>query len=94
MKMHIGGGQRLLAACDEELLGKTFSGGGARLKVSEIFYKGETVSEEAFAERMKSATAMNLVGTRAIGIAKREGRVSEGNVMTIGGIEHAQAAVM
>ena len=94
VKIHTRNGERLLAACDEELLGKTFAGNGMRLKVSETFYKGETVTEEAFRERMRSVTIMNLVGVRTVTIAKEEGYVSQDAVLTIDGTEHAQAAVM
>jgi hypothetical protein len=65
-----------------------------RLKVSEAFYHGETISEEAFRERMKSVTVMNLTGNRTVGIAKEEGYVSDDSVMTIESVEHAQAAMM
>jgi len=92
VKIHVRGTERLLAACDEELLGKTFSGDGTRLKVSETFYKGELVSEDAFRERMKSVTVMNLVGERAVSIAREAGYVSE--AVDIGGAKHAQAVIM
>lgn len=94
VKLHVRGSERLLAACDAELLGMTFSDGDMRLKVSKIFYGGETVSEEAFRERMKSVTVMNLVGEHAVTIAQQEGYVSENAVIVIGGVKHAQAAVM
>ncbi|MCL2143603.1 MAG: DUF424 family protein [Methanomassiliicoccaceae archaeon] len=92
--MHVRGTERLLAACDEELLGMTFREGNACLKVSEHFYKGELVTEEAFRERMRSVTIMNLVGDRTVREAISCGHVSESATMIIGGVRHAQAAVM
>ena len=94
VKIHVRGSERLLAACDEELLGKTFTENEMRLKVSEAFYKGETITEEAFRERMRSVTIMNLVGGRTVRIAKEEGYVSSDAVITIDGTEHAQAVMM
>ena len=94
VKIHVREGERLLAACDEELLGKTFSADGMRLKVSEIFYHGESITEEAFRERMKSVTIMNLVGERTVSMAEEEGYVSPDSVITIDGVRHAQAVIM
>ena len=94
VKIHVRGGERLLAACDEELLGRTLTEGEKRLKISEAFYHGETVSEDAFRERMKSVTVMNLTGDRTVGIAKEAGYVSQDSVMTIDGVEHAQVVMM
>jgi hypothetical protein len=94
VKMHVREGERLLAACDEELLGMTFREGDMRLRVSEAFYKGETVTEETLAERMKNATIMNLVGERAVSAAQRAGYVSEGTVIIIDSVKHAQAVLM
>lgn len=94
VRIHAHGSERILAACDEDLIGKTFSGNGARITVSESFYKGESVSVEAFVERMKSASIMNLVGEEVIAIAVAEGHVSEDCIMEIGGVKHAQVVMM
>jgi hypothetical protein len=89
-RIHVGKGDRILAACDEELLGQTFRENGMRITVSEEFYHGETITEEAFIERMKSVTIMNLVGERAVSAAIREGYVDESNVIIIDTVKHAQ----
>ena len=91
-KLHIRDSERLLAACDEEILGRTFAGDGMRLKISETFYKGELVTEDAFRERMKSVTMMNLAGERTVTIAQAAGYASE--ILVIGGVKHAQAVIM
>jgi len=94
IKMHVRDGERLLAACDTEILGKTFREGDMRLKISETFYKGEEITEEAFRIRMKSVTIMNLAGERTVTIAKEEGFVSDDSVIIIDGVKHAQAVIM
>jgi len=94
VKVHTRDSERLLAACDGELLGRTLSEGEMRLKVSETFYGGETISEEAFRERMKNVTIMNLVGDRTVTMAQDAGYVSPGSVIVIGGVKHAQAVLM
>ena len=94
VRIHTHGNERILAACDEDIIGMTFEGGGARIKVSESFYRGESIPAEAFIERMKSVTIMNLVGEEVIAIAIAEGKVSPDNVMEIGGVKHAQVVLL
>ena len=93
VRIHTHGNERILAASDEEILGMTFEGDGARITVSEGFYRGEPISEEAFVERMKSVTIMNLVGERAVALAISEGKVSPDSVIEIGGVKHAQVVL-
>lgn len=83
-----------MAACDQEILGMTFRGNGAKIKVSETFYGGELVSEDVFVERTRSVTIMNLVGNRVVDRAVKEGLVSENSVMVIGEVKHAQVVIM
>lgn len=94
VRIHTHGKETILAACDEDIIGMTFEGGGARIRVSENFYRGESVSPEAFRERMKSVTIMNLVGDEVIAIAIEEGKVSPDCVMEIGGVKHAQVVLL
>lgn len=90
IKMHSGLDDVVLAACDEEVLGKTFSGNNLRITVSEGFYNGELVPEEVFVQHMGRVSVMNLVGERAIALAVENGHVSEDCVLEIGGVKHAQ----
>jgi uncharacterized protein len=91
VRIHTDGKDTLLAAADEDILGKTFRERDMRITVSERFYKGELVSEEVFVERMRSFTILNLTGERAVGLAVAEGYISEDSVLVIDGIKHAQA---
>ena len=84
--------EMLLAACDEELIGRTFREGKMKLTVSKIFYCSETIDESMLGEKMMRATSMNLVGARTIGIAKDLGLV--GDTLMIEGVEHAQVVRM
>ena len=94
VKIHTRGGERLLAACDIEILGRTFAEGDVRLRISEAFYKGETISEDALRERMRSVTIMNLAGERTVAAALEAGYVSPDSVIVVDGIQHAQAVVL
>ena len=90
VRIHKAADDIILAACDEEVLGKTFTGDEMRITVTERFYNGELVSEETFIQRMGSVTIMNLVGERAVALAMEQGHVSEGGILDIGGVKHAQ----
>lgn len=90
IKIHSGSDERVLAVCDEELLGQTFRDGKKRITVSESFYHGEIVSEEILIERMKSATIMNFVGKKCITVAANQGYVNLENVIEIGEVLHTQ----
>lgn len=87
-------GEILLAACDEELLGRTLRSDGIKLTVSKTFYCKETVTEEELEELMPQATTLNLVGNRTVSIAKKLGHVAENGTITVEGTEHAQAVRM
>lgn len=94
VRMHSHPGEMILAACDADILGQTFRGGGAKITVSETFYKGDLVSPEVFIERTKSASIMNLVGNAAVECAAAAGLVSEESIMVIGGVKHVQVVIM
>ncbi len=90
VRIHKSADDIILAACDEEVLGKTFTGDGVKITVSERFYNGELVPEETFVQRMGPVTIMNLVGERVIALAMEQGHVSENGILDIGGVKHAQ----
>ena len=94
VRVHTHGEERIVAACDEDIVGMTFVGGGAKITVHKDFYVGEPLPEEAFVERLKIATIINLTGNGVVDIAVREGFVSPEAVMEIGGVKHAQAVLM
>ncbi len=94
VKLHSGGRDIVLAACDEELLGRTFSQGKLQITIYESFYGGVLVDEEGLERHMRNATILNLVGERCIQKAIELGWVDPENILKIQGIPHAQAAVM
>ena len=85
-------GEVLLAACDEELLGKTFREGELKLEVKERFYKGDLVEEDALEHLLEEATIANLTGERCVSKAIELGYVDENRVLYIEGVPHAQMA--
>jgi len=94
LRVYRQGGETLLAACDKDIVGKTFTGKGLRITVSESFYRGEDADEEMLVNRLQLATIANLVGKRTMEIAIRHGFVDPDCVLDIGGVPHAQMARM
>lgn len=90
VKIHEKGRDKLLAACDEELLGKDLEG----FVVSERFYGGKSVDEKRFAEMLDECTIANLTGQTVINTAKNKGLVRENGITTIAGVPHAQIVRM
>jgi len=80
----------LVAVCDDDVLGETFEGGEVSLTVTEEFYGGETVDEQAVIESLARASVANIVGREAVELAVREGFVDEANVLDVGSTRHAQ----
>ena len=80
----------VVAICDEDLIGKEFSEGNAKLSITERFYKGEKKSEEEIIKIMKDADNLNLVGKKTISLAIKQEIVSEKFLIKIKGVPHAQ----
>lgn len=94
VKVHQRGNELLVAACDTDILGRTFKGNGLRLHVSESFYGGERLDEDGLVSRLQFATIANLVGRRTVEVAVKRGFVDPECVLVIDGVPHAQMARM
>jgi uncharacterized protein len=94
VKAYQQGVQRLVAACDAELVGTTHREGKFRLEVSPGFYDGLRVDEASLQSYLRSATIANLVGKRTVDVAVRLGLVEARNVLLVQGVPHAQFLVM
>jgi len=79
----------ILAACDKELLGMNLIDGPYDVVIGQNFYRGEIVKEEELAKLLIDAQSINLFGKKAVGVALREGFLTEKDIITIAGIEHA-----
>ena len=88
---HLG---QMLSLCDENLLGRKLVQGNLQLDLTGDFYKGEEKDAQSLADLMKNSDIINLVGEESVRKAVDEGIVSEGNVIRIEGVPHAQAAFM
>lgn len=94
VKVHRQGSQVLVAACDEDIVGKTFRGNALKITVSASFYKGDCGDEDMLVNRLQMATIANLVGRKTMEIAVKHGFVDPANILQIGEVPHAQMARM
>ena len=84
----------LLAAADEELIGRELKEGKFRLNVSANFYKEILVEDSALRDLLSMCSVANLVGNRTVDIAIEAGYISKENVIYIQGVAHAQFTTM
>src|SRR5512136_3497290 len=93
MKVYTQGKETLVAAADEDLLGKTFREGKFKIEVG-TFYEGDRVTEESLLDHLRLATIGNFVGRETIEAVKKGGYVSDEAILWIGGVPHAQYVMM
>src|SRR5215469_13342676 len=96
MRVHRVRSEVIVAACDEELLGRDLAVGssGRKMTISSHFYGERAVSDEELAWAFKRATIVNLLGERVLSLARRLGLVDENGTGTLGGVPHAEVFTM
>ncbi|MEK6888018.1 MAG: DUF424 family protein [Candidatus Aenigmatarchaeota archaeon] len=83
----------LLAICDEDILGRTFSDGELEITISE-FYKGKNCDIADAIKLAKNATIINAVGKNIINILIEKKFVDASSVLQIGETSHVQVVSM
>ena len=94
VKVYRQGKETLVAACDVEIIGKTFRSKDLKMTVSKGFYGGDSGGEEMLVNRLEMATVANLVGKKTVETAIKHGFVDPACVLMIGEVPHAQMARM
>ncbi len=93
-KLHLVGGEALLAACDSELFGKCLEDdSGFRISIKD-FYDGGEVTEDEFGEMLAQATSANLVGAKTVNVAAKRKLVDPDKVKEVAGVPHALLFLM
>ena len=90
VKIRRWGNQVLLAACDADVLGKTFRNEDFVFEVKEEFYKGFKTDIEEAVNLIEKSTIVNLVGSKIVKRAIERGYVHPEAVIEICGVLHAQ----
>jgi hypothetical protein len=60
--------ERLVAACDEEIMEVELLSHGVKIKASKTFYGIELVSADELLDEVKRSTSVNVIGTRAVNL--------------------------
>jgi hypothetical protein len=87
-------GEKIVAICDEDLLGRELREGDLVLHVNEAFYKGQLVPLSYAIQKAMEATVLNLVGENIVNAAIREGLIHPDAIIRVEGVPHAQAVRM
>ncbi len=80
----------VLAAADNELIGKKLKEGKIHFFVSPTFYNEELVTLKEFEERLDESTNANLIGEKTVGVAQKKGLIELSKIIRIEGVPHAQ----
>ena len=96
MRVHRVRAEIVVAACDEELLGRQLPVGssGRTVTVSSQFYGERKVSLEEFVIAARRATIVNLLGDRVVQAAEEAGMIAPGGSGRLGGVLHAEIVGM
>ena len=84
-------GKKIVAVCDEELIGKKLKEKNIQLDLSSEFYNGKKKSEEDILKFFDDAYIVNLVGKKAVNLGKKAGIVLEENIIYVKKTPHTQA---
>lgn len=90
LRVHEANGYRIVAICDEEILGMVFKEGEFILDVSPRFYQGDKVEFEKALEVIKNADIAVITGRRIVEKLSELGFVDKEFVLNIGGQLHIQ----
>ncbi len=83
----------LIAICDSELEGKKLDNNGIEFFVNPRFYCDKTADKEILKVIMNSNDG-NVIGNNIVNLLIKVGAISEGSVILIDGIKHAQFSIL
>jgi len=79
--------RNVLAICDKELIGKTFTEGQKQIVINPHFFEGEEKSEKEVLEMIEMGAAedytFNIVGKESVSLALQCGLIKPEGVITI-----------
>jgi uncharacterized protein len=85
LRIHQGGGGRIVAVCDEDLIGRVLEDGATFMDLDRYrgFYVGSKAGAEAVKEALRAFSSANIVGKEAVGVALSMGIAGKEDVMYI-----------
>jgi len=94
LKTYQTGKGKLVAACDDNLLGEEFTEEDVTLSVEESFYFEDKVEFETILEELKEAKIANLIGDKLIEKLKQKDKIEESEIKRVSGVPHTQIFVI
>ncbi len=79
----------IVAVCDQNLIGKTFSEKNFKLDVTERFYKGKLMKDREIIKILKDAGNINIVGKESVNLCIKAGIIEKEDIIKIQKIPHA-----
>ena len=79
----------IIALCDSNLIGKSFSEKDLNLDVNERFYKGDVLDEDKIVKILMNSRNINIVGEEAMRLAVKHNIVEKENIIKIKNIPHS-----
>lgn len=89
LKIHLSEKGKVAAACDAELLGKTFSDGEICLDVDADFFGGRKAEPDEIVRAIKACVTANLAGNKITAELVKRGVIKESGVKEIKGVKYA-----
>ena len=89
VKIHEYKNSKIVAICDEDIIGKKIVDKEKCLDISERYYKGKRKNELSVVKFMEEANNLNLVGKKTIAVALKHGIISKEGIIKIKNIPHA-----
>jgi uncharacterized protein len=89
--------RKIIAVCDQGLLGKKFEEGKLQLEVNEKFYGGKEYEKKKALKILRNALSddacFNFVGENSIDLGVEAGLIKKENQIMIQGVPHAIAVL-
>lgn len=92
LRIHQSGGKKVVAVCDEGLLGRVLEEGGRCIDLARhrAFYEGKKADVKEVEEALESFDSANLVGKSAVNVALHMKLIKKSYVMYINTIPYIQ----
>jgi len=74
-------GERLVAACDKDVVELVLDSRGVKIKVNQTFYGKELVSEKELLDEIQRCTSANVIGTHIIRLLIKKRIIHEDAVL-------------
>jgi hypothetical protein len=85
--------RKIVAICDNNLIGQKFEEKNLQLDLSSDFYKGEDKTEEEIIKLIKDSYVINVVGEKSVNLCLELGVLDSKDIIKIKNIPHAQAVM-